>query len=336
MLGKVAIVGVTGLVGGKVLEVLMDKRLGVRELVAMASHRSVGQSVCFQGSQVPVIEARPEAFRGVDLAFFCAGTGISRSLAPEAVKAGAVVVDKSNAFRMDPAVPLVVPEVNPEAMMNHRGIIASPNCSTIQMVVALKPLHDAATLTRVVVTTFQSVSGTGKDAVDELVIQSRQVLDGMTPSPLVYPHQIAFNLLPHIDSFDPQGYSGEEMKMVKETQKILGLPGLPIAATCVRVPVAVSHSESVLVETARPLGPAEARRVLSGSKSIVVLDDPASGIYPMPVEAAGKDEVFVGRIRQDLFQDNALHFWVVSDNLRKGAATNAVQIAEALLTKGLF
>jgi len=336
MLGKVAIVGATGLVGGKVLEVLAERGLGAGEVVAMASQRSVGLSVCFQGSQLPVIEARPEAFRGVDLAFFCAGTDISRSLAPEAVKAGAVVIDKSNAFRMDPAVPLVVPEVNPEALADHEGIIASPNCSTIQMVVALKPLHDAATVTRVVVTTFQSVSGTGKEAVDELFIQSRQVLDGMAPSPSAYPHQIAFNLLPHIDTFDARGYSGEEMKMVKETQKILGLPDLPIAATCVRVPVAVAHSESVLVETARALGPEETRRVLSCAQGIVVLDDPASGIYPMPVEAAGKDEVFVGRIRQDLFQDNAVHFWVVSDNLRKGAATNAVQIAEMLLTKGLL
>ncbi len=327
----IAVVGATGLVGGKVLEVMKEKNLEVARVIPMASRRSQGQSVCFGGERLEVVEARPDAFNGVDLAFFCAGTDVSKALAPEAVKRGTVVIDKSNAFRMDPSVPLVVPEVNPGALATHKGIIASPNCSTIQLVVALKPLHEAAFLERVVVTTLQSVSGTGKDAVDELRTQSEQVLRGQEAHAVVYPHPIAFNILPHIDDFDVDGYTGEEMKLVRETRKIMDYPDLPITPTATRVPVFATHSEAVYVETRRAIAPSEARSVLQEAPGIVVVDDPSNLVYPMPLMAQGRNEVFVGRIRRDLFKDNALNFWVVSDNLRKGAATNAVQIAQALL-----
>lgn len=328
---RIAVVGATGLVGGKVLEVMKEKNLDVTRVIPMASRRSLGQSVCFGAERLEVVEAKPDAFDGIDLAFFCAGTDVSKALAPEAVRRGAVVIDKSNAFRMDPEVPLVVPEVNPGALNGHKGIIASPNCSTIQLVVALKPLHDAAFLERVVVTTFQSVSGTGKEAVDELRSQSVRALEGQGVDPVVYPHPIAFNILPHIDDFDLEGYTGEEMKLVRETHKIMSYPDLPITPTATRVPVFAAHSEAVYLETQRPITPSEAKSVLQEAPGIVVADDPSHLVYPMPWTAQGRDEVFVGRIRRDLFNDNALNFWIVSDNLRKGAATNAVQIAQALL-----
>ena len=333
---KVAVLGAAGAVGQEVLRQLHERNFPVGELVLLATSRSAGHKVRWRGNDYTIAEATPDSFEGVDVAFFAATTGASKELGPEAVRRGAVVIDKSNAFRMDPKVPLAVPEVNPDAIRGHKGIIASPNCSTIQMVVALKPIHDAARLKRVVVSTYQSVSGTGREAMDELRDQTGQALRGEAPARSVYPHQIAFNLIPQIDSFDELGYTGEEMKMTNETRKIFDLPDLPVAATTVRVPVFISHSESVLVETERKLTAAQAREILAKAPGIVVVDEPKKGIYPMPVDAAGRDEVFVGRIREDISSPNGLHLWVVSDNLRKGAATNAVQIAEFVIASDLL
>lgn len=333
---NIAILGAAGAVGQEVLRLLDERKFPVASLKLLATSRSAGTSFEFRGEKLVVEEARPESFDGVDVAFFAASTGASKEFGPEAVRRGAVVVDKSNAFRMDPEVPLAVPEVNPEAIAAHKGIVASPNCSTIQMVLALKPIHDAARLTRVVVSTYQSVSGTGREAMEELRHQSGEVLAGRDARPEVYPYQIAFNLLPHIDAFEPNGYTGEEMKMVRETRKILDLPDLPITATTVRVPVFISHSESILVETEEKLSVEQARAVLSRFPGVVVWDDPAQLHYPTPVQAAGRDEVFVGRIREDLSSPRGLNLWVVSDNLRKGAATNAIQIAEFLVNRGLL
>ncbi|MDP6560038.1 MAG: aspartate-semialdehyde dehydrogenase, partial [Candidatus Binatia bacterium] len=307
----------------------------IEELRPLATPRSAGKTISWKGEKLIIREVSPEAFKGIQIAFFAATTGASRELAPIAARQGAVVVDKSNAWRMESTVPLVVPEVNPEALRQHRGIIASPNCSTVQMVVALKPLHDAAGLTRVVVSTYQAVSGTGRDAVEELRVQSRAILDRRPVEKRVYPHPIAFNLIPQIESFDEQGYSVEEMKMVLETRKIFTLPDLPVAATTVRVPVYIGHSESVLVETEEKLTADQARDILSKAPSIILMDDSRKGIYPVPSDCVGRDEVFVGRIREDLSSPRGLHLWVVSDNLRKGAATNAAQIAEELIKLGL-
>jgi aspartate-semialdehyde dehydrogenase len=289
----------------------------------------------FRGRPLTIEPAEPERFEGVDIAFFATPAEVSRGLAPEAVRRGAVVIDKSTAYRDDPEAPLVVPEVNSGALRGHKGIIASPNCSTIQMVLVLKPLDDISPLRRVIVSTYQSVSGTGREAVEELRSQSRDVLDGRAVEAKVYPRQIAFNLLPHIDDFTPNGYTKEEMKMVTETRKILDRPDLAVTATTVRVPVEVGHSEAVWVETERAISPEEARAALTRMPGVVVEDDPARGVYPTPVTAAGRDEVFVGRIRRDLTSERGLVLWIVSDNLRKGAASNAVQIAEALLRGGL-
>lgn len=331
----VAVVGAAGAVGRKVVEILEERSFPVRRLVVLATARTAGQDVLFRGRRITIEVAMPEAFEGVDYAFFATPTDVSLALAPEAVRRGAVVIDKSSAYREDPAVPLVVPEVNPGALAGHRGIVASPNCSTIQMVVALKPLEEISPLRRIIVSTYQSVSGTGREAVEELETQSRQVLEGCPVEPKVYPHPIAFNLLPHIDVFASNGYSKEEMKMVSETRKILDRPDLPITATTVRVPVEVSHSEAVWIETERAIEPDEARRALAAMPGVVVMDDPSRNVYPTPLAAAGRDEVFVGRIRKDLTSDRGLVLWVVSDNLRKGAALNAVQIAEALVARGL-
>lgn len=333
---KVAILGAAGAVGQEVLRLLDERKFRVASLKLLATARSAGTAFEFRGEKLVVEEVRPDSFAGVDVAFFAATTGASKEFAPLAVRRGAVVVDKSNAFRMDPEVPLAVPEVNPDAIAAHRGIVASPNCSTIQMVVALKPIHDAARLTRVVVSTYQSVSGTGREAMDELRHQSGELLAGREARPEVYPYQIGFNLLPHIDAFEPNGYTGEEMKMVRESRKILDLPDLPITATTVRVPVFISHSESILAETEEKLTVEKAREVLSRFPGVVVWDDPAKLHYPTPVQAAGRDEIFVGRIREDLSSPRGLNLWVVSDNLRKGAATNAIQIAEFLVARGLL
>jgi aspartate-semialdehyde dehydrogenase len=327
----VAVVGATGAVGTEMIEVLEERKFPVTRLVPLASTRSAGGMVTFGGNEVPIEVLTKDSFAGVDIALFSAGAELSREFAPIAVKAGAVVIDNSAAWRMAPEVPLVVPEVNAHDIQRHKGIIANPNCSTIQMVVALKPLHDEARIKRIVVTTFQSVSGTGKDAMDELMAECQDLLSFKSASPKVYPYQIAFNCLPHIDDFLPSGYTKEEMKMVHETRKIMGDQSIHVTATTVRVPVYVGHSEAVNIETERKLSANEARAILSTAPGVLLYDDPAHKIYPMPLEVAGKDEVYVGRVREDESIANGLNLWVVADNLRKGAALNAVQIAEHLV-----
>ena len=326
----VAVVGATGAVGTEMIEVLEEREFPVARLVPLASTRSAGGTVTFKGNEVPIEVLTKDSFAGVDIALFSAGADLSREFAPIAVKAGAVVIDNSAAWRMTPEVPLVVPEVNAHDIQRHKGIIANPNCSTIQMVVALKPLHDQARIKRIVVTTFQSVSGTGKDAMDELMAECQDLLSFKAASPKVYPYQIAFNCLPQIDEFLPSGYTKEEMKMVHETRKIMGDQSIHVTATTVRVPVYVGHSEAVNIETERKLSANEARAILSTAPGVLLYDDPAHKIYPMPLEVAGKDEVYVGRVREDESIANGLNLWVVADNLRKGAALNAVQIAEHL------
>jgi len=326
----VAVVGATGAVGTEMIDVLEERKFPVTRLVPLASTRSAGGTVTFKGNEVPIEVLTKDSFVGVDIALFSAGADLSREFAPIAVKAGAVVIDNSAAWRMTPEVPLVVPEVNAHDIQWHKGIIANPNCSTIQMVVALKPLHDKARIKRIVVTTFQSVSGTGKDAMDELMAECQDLLSFKSASPKVYPYQIAFNCLPQIDEFLPSGYTKEEMKMVHETRKIMGDQSIHVTATTVRVPVYVGHSEAVNIETERKLSANEARAILSTAPGVLLYDDPAHKIYPMPLEVAGKDEVYVGRVREDESIANGLNLWVVADNLRKGAALNAVQIAEHL------
>ncbi|HEY3765882.1 MAG TPA: aspartate-semialdehyde dehydrogenase [Gaiellales bacterium] len=331
---RVAVVGATGAVGPVVLEVLAERGFPAAEVVAFASARSAGSRVAFAGGELEVRELTADALEGFDLALFSAGGGTSKRYAPEAVARGCVVVDKSSAFRMDPGVPLVVPEVNPEAAASHRGIVANPNCSTIQLVAALKPLHDAAGLTHVTVATYQAVSGTGTKAVDELRSQSRMVLDGEPTTSSAYPHQIAFNVLPQCDVFDGDS-TLEETKLIRETHKILGDSSIAISTTCVRVPVWRGHSEAVWIETREPLRADRARELLARAPGVRVVDDPASGAYPLPSAAVGTDDVLVGRIRNDDSRRNGLSLWVVADNLRKGAATNGVQIAELLVERGL-
>jgi aspartate-semialdehyde dehydrogenase len=326
----VAVVGATGAVGTEMIEVLEERKFPVTRLVPLASTRSAGGMVTFEGNEVLIEVLTKDSFAGVDIALFSAGAELSREFAPIAVKAGAVVIDNSAAWRMAPEVPLVVPEVNAHDIQRHKGIIANPNCSTIQMVVALKPLHDQARIKRIVVTTFQSVSGTGKEAMDELMAECQDLLSFKEASPKVYPYQIAFNCLPQIDDFLPSGYTKEEMKMVHETRKIMGDQSIHVTATTVRVPVYVGHSEAINIETERKLSANDARAILSTAPGVLLYDDPAHKIYPMPLEVAGKDEVYVGRVREDESIANGLNLWVVADNLRKGAALNAVQIAEHL------
>ena len=331
---KVAIIGTTGLVGEEMRAVLRERRFPVRELKLLASARSAGRTLSWGERQVQVETLVSDSFAGVDIALFSAGSGISLDYAPVAREAGAVVIDNSSAWRMDLDVPLVVPEVNPGALADHGGIIANPNCSTIQMVMALKPLHDLWTMKRVIVSTYQAVSGTGREAVDELLEQTRDILADRAPRSGVYAHPIAFNLFPHIDVFEDSGYSKEEIKMIAETRKIMDLPELRITATTARVPVVTGHSESVNIEFERKVDVAEARRVLTGAPGVTLLDDPENNIYPTPLAAAGTDSVYVGRVRRDESVENGLNLWVVADNLRKGAALNAVQIAEALVDQG--
>lgn len=328
---QVAVVGATGAVGAEMIQVLEERKFPVESLHALASSRSVGGTVSFRGSDVTVKEVTKDSFAGIDIALFSAGSDVSKEYAPIAAKAGAVVIDNSAAWRMDKDVPLVVPEVNPNDLAKHKGIIANPNCSTIQMVVALKPLHDEARIQRIVVTTFQSVSGTGKEAMEELMEESKALLSFGQPEPKVYPYQIAFNCLPHIDEFLPSGYTKEEMKMLHETRKIMGDATIRVTATTVRVPVYIGHSEAVNIETERKLTANEARAILSIAPGVQLYDDPAHALYPMPLLAAGQDDVYVGRIREDESIPNGLNLWVVADNLRKGAALNAVQIAELLV-----
>lgn len=327
---RVAIAGATGAVGEEMRKILEQRRFPVAQLKLLASERSVGKTLLFAGEEIPVEQLAIDSFKEIDIALFSAGASRSREFAPAAVEAGAVVIDNSSAFRMEEGVPLVVPEVNPDDVKAHQGIIANPNCSTIQMVVVLKPLYDRSRIKRVVVSTYQSVSGTGKNAMRELLEQTKSMLSGKEMRSEVYPYQIAFNLIPQIDSFLDNGYTKEEMKMVHETRKIIGDPDLPITATTVRAPVFVSHSESVNVETEQKITAEEAREILSRAPGVAVLDDPKALGYPMPAYAAGKDECFVGRIREDESIACGLNLWIVSDNLRKGAALNAVQIAELL------
>ncbi len=329
---SVAVVGASGAVGEVMIRLLIERKFPIGSIKFLASQRSAGKSIEFAGETYPIQALSAEAFRGVDIVLSSTPASVSREFSPIAAKAGAVVVDNSSAWRMDPNVPLVVPEVNPQDVAKHQGIIANPNCSTIQMVVALKPLHDAFKIRRVIVSTYQSVSGAGQKGLNELHAQTAAHVQGTkAPAPSKFAHPIAFNCIPQIDDFLPSGYTKEEMKMVLETRKIMGDDTIDVCPTCVRVPVLYSHSESILVETERPITPDSAREVWAKAPGLVVIDDPANMAYPLPAAAAHRDEVFVGRIRQDLNRPNALLFWCVSDNLRKGAATNAVQIAEELL-----
>lgn len=328
---RVAVVGATGAVGTEMIGLLEERNFPVETLVPLASSRSAGGTVSFRGQSVGVKVLGRDSFGGVDLALFSAGSEVSKEYAPRAVEAGTTVIDNSSAWRMDPKVPLVVPEVNPHALSAHQGLIANPNCSTIQMVVALKPIHDRVRIQRVLATTFQSVSGTGKEAMEELMQQTKDLLSFKEPVSSVYPQQIAFNCLPHIDEFLPSGYTKEEMKMVNETKKIMGDDSIRVSATTVRVPVFIGHSESITIETEIKLSANEARAILSTAPGVQLYDDPGHAIYPTAVVAAGQDPVYVGRIREDESTPHGLHLWVVADNLRKGAALNAVQIAEALV-----
>lgn len=333
---RVGIVGAGGVVGQEMIRVLEKSSISVSELRLLATERSAGRRVTFRGQEWTIEPTDPERFSGLDFAFFSAGGGPSRELAPEAVKRGVLVIDNSSAWRMDPEVPLVVPEVNGEVLTGKEKLIANPNCSTIQMVMVLKPLHDAARIKRVVVTTFQAVSGSGHQAVVELEDQVRAYVEGREMENKFYPHRIAFNVLPHIDKFDETGYTAEEWKMVRETQKILGDENIKVTATTVRVPVFRGHSESINVETEKKLTPGEAGKLLAQTPGVVLVDDPSQALYPMPITAAGREETFVGRIREDFSLPNGLNLWVVSDNLLKGAAANAVQIAEYLVEHGLL
>jgi aspartate-semialdehyde dehydrogenase len=327
---KIAVVGATGAVGEQMRLVLEQRDFPVSDIVFLASKRSHGKRLSFKRKGYDIKELKEDSFEGVDIALFSAGAGISKKFAPIATEAGAAVIDNSSAFRMDKDVPLIVPEVNPLEIKNHSGIIANPNCSTIQMVVALKPLHDFATIKRVVVSTYQAVSGTGRKAMVELKNQSRQVLEGEEITKEVYPHQIAFNVLPHIDVFLGNGSTKEEEKMIKETQKILD-PNIKVTATTVRVPVLIGHSEAVNIETEKELTSKKAKSLLENAPGVKVVDNTEENLYPLAIDAAGKDDVYVGRIREDDSVENGLNFWVVADNLRKGAALNAVQIAELLI-----
>jgi aspartate-semialdehyde dehydrogenase len=332
----VAVVGATGVVGRTMIRVLLERRFPIGELRLLASGRSAGRTVEVDGRTIEIAEARPEAFDGVDIALFSAGGDVSKELAPQAAARGVTVIDNSSAWRMDPDVPLVVSQVNPDDLEAHEGIIANPNCSTMQLVPVLMALRDSVGIERVVVDTYQSVSGTGADAIAELEGQIQAHVAGAPKEASVYPHAIAFNALPEIDVFLDNGYTKEEWKVVTESRKILHLPDLRISCTAVRVPVFVSHSEAVHVETREAVTPERARRLFEAVSGVVVQDDPSSHAYPLATDAAGRDEVFVGRVRHDpsVPDGRGLAFWVVSDNLRKGAATNAVELAETIVERG--
>ena len=327
---NVAIAGATGAVGREFLKLMEARDFPINNLKLLASERSVGKKLEFCGEQIAVEELTPKSFQGVDLAFFSAGKGRSREFVRHAVDAGTVVIDNSSAFRMDPDVPLVVPEINPHMAFKHNGIIANPNCSTIQMVVALNPLHKAATINRVVVSTYQSASGAGAKGMRELIKQTQAWVNNEPLEVSAFPAQIAFNLFPHVDVFLKNGYTREEMKMVNETRKIMDAPEMGISATCVRVPVLRAHSEAVWIETERKLTPQEAREILEKAPGIVVKDEPVAGGYPMPWDVDKTVETYVGRIREDFSHPRGLAFWVVADQLYKGAALNSIQIAEVL------
>lgn len=339
----VAVVGATGAVGQQMIKTLQERNFPVGKLTLLSSARSAGKKVLFNGEEVVVQEATPDSFEGVDIALFSAGGSISKALAPEAVKRGAIVVDNTSAYRMDENVPLVVPEVNEDALHAHNGIIANPNCSTIQMVAALQPLRDTYGLSKVLVSTYQAVSGAGAAAINELKEQAKAILEEKEFTPEILPvggdkkhYQIAFNAIPQIDKFQDNGFTFEEMKMINETKKIMNMPELPVAATCVRLPVVTGHSESVYIEIEKDgVTVADVKNLLADAPGIVLQDDPENQVYPMPADCVGKRDVFVGRIRKDLDRDNGFHMWIVSDNLLKGAAWNSVQIAESLIKLSL-
>jgi aspartate-semialdehyde dehydrogenase len=333
---RLAIVGATGAVGQEMLKILEERSFNIKEILCLADPSEEGTKIKFRGETIIVRKAGPEAFKQSDLALFAVGTDISQQLAPIAVDNNCVVIDNSYAFRLEEGVPLVVPEVNPADIALHRGIIANPNCSTIIMVVAINPIHLAAGIKRVIVSTYQAVSGAGKAGIDELEKHARDYLEKREFTPRVFQHPIAFNLIPHIDVFVDENYTREEMKMVWETRKIMHAPELRIAPTAVRVPVFRSHSESINLETEKSLSIEEVRNILAGAPGVIVQDDPAAGVYPMPLYASNKDEVFVGRIRRDLSVENGLAMWVCADQIRKGAATNAIQIAEIVAEKNLY
>jgi aspartate-semialdehyde dehydrogenase len=330
---KVAILGATGMVGQEFIKVLQQRNFPMESISLLASDRSAGKKMFVSHREIVVEEVTPKSFNDIDIALFSAGGEVSRYFSPIAAQSGAVVIDNSSAWRMDPKVPLVVPEINAEDIKWHKGVIANPNCSTIQMVVALYPLHKVNPIKRIVAVTYQAVSGTGSAAVEELTEQARQVLEGQTTVPHVYPHQIAFNVLPEIDVFLDNDYTKEEWKMVEETRKIMHADDIAISALCARVPVFIGHSEAVHVEFANAISPDEARRILAQAPGVKVLDDPAISLYPQPWSAAGTDEVFVGRIHRDASHPHGLVMWIVSDNVRKGAALNAVQIAEEMIER---
>ncbi|MGJ7913205.1 aspartate-semialdehyde dehydrogenase [Neobacillus sp. LXY-1] len=340
---NVAVVGATGAVGQQMIETLVKQNFPIKNLLLLSSARSAGKKINVSGQEYTVQEAKPESFEGIDIALFSAGGSVSKELAPEAVKRGAIVVDNTSAFRMDQNTPLVVPEVNEADLHNHNGIIANPNCSTIQMVVALQPIREKFGLKKVIVSTYQAVSGAGAAAISELMDQTKAILNNESYEPKILPvksdnnhYQIAFNAIPQIDKFQDNGYTFEEMKMINETKKIMNLSDLPVSATCVRLPVAVGHSESVYFEIeAEGVTANDIKALLQDAPGVVLQDDPENQIYPMPANCVGKNDVFVGRIRKDIDESRGFHMWVVSDNLLKGAAWNSVQIAESLIKLGL-
>lgn len=339
----VAVVGATGAVGQQMIQTLIKENFPIGKLTLLSSARSAGKTIEVNGTDFTVQEAKPESFEGVDIALFSAGGSVSKELAPEAVKRGAIVVDNTSAFRMDTDIPLVVPEVNEDDLLGHNGIIANPNCSTIQMVVALEPIRRKYGLKKIIVSTYQAVSGAGAAAVEELMQQTKAILNNETIETNILPvksdkkhYQIAFNAIPQIDKFQENGYTFEEMKMINETKKIMHLPELQVSATCVRLPVAVGHSESVYFEIESDnVSAAEIKELLKDAPGVILQDDPENQLYPMPADCVGKNEVFVGRIRNDIDEPRGFHMWVVSDNLLKGAAWNSVQIAERLVKLGL-
>jgi aspartate-semialdehyde dehydrogenase len=340
---RVAVVGATGAVGQQMIKTLENRDFPISELLLLSSARSAGTKVQYKGEDITVQEAKPESFEGVDIALFSAGGSVSKELAPEAVKRGAIVVDNTSAFRMDENIPLVVPEVNEADLHSHNGIIANPNCSTIQMVVALEPLRQKFGLEKIIVSTYQAVSGAGAAAVQELEEQTQAILNGEEYESKILPvksgekhYQIAFNAIPQIDNFVDNGFTYEEMKMINETKKIMHMPELQVAATCVRLPVGTGHSESVYFELGQNgVSASEVKALLSEAPGVVLQDDPEQQLYPMPAFCVGKNDVFVGRVRKDLDNEKGFHMWVVSDNLLKGAAWNSVQIAESLVKLGL-
>ncbi len=333
---NVAVVGATGLVGQEFLKITLQRGFPVKGLRLLASNRSAGRRLTFGEWELEVEETNSKSFAGVDIAFFSATTEVSKSMIPAAVKAGAIVIDDSSAWRMEPDVPLVVPEVNAADLEGHKGIISIPNCPTTPLVQVLWPIHCLNPVTRIIVDTYQSVSGLGAQAVQELTDQTRAVLDGNSATAHVFPHQIAFSLLPHVDVFLGSGYTKEEWKIINETRKIMHEPELAVSATCVRVPVYVGHSEAVHVEFVRPITPEEVNTILRDAPGVTVQDEPSVNLYPTPWTVAGKDDTFVGRIRQDVSHPTGIAMWIVSDNLRKGAALNAIQIAEELIARSLI